>query len=50
LSKIDQGVLKTQFGTEAKAVKAYRARFGDRIRSVSDITYPMRDEMEGANA
>ena len=50
LSKDDQSLLGVQYGSKALAVKAYRARFGDRIRSISDVTYEMRDALEAANA
>ena len=50
LNKDDQSLLGVQYGSKALAVKAYRARFGDRIRSISDVTYEMRDELEAANA
>lgn len=50
LSKDDQALLGVQYGSKALAVKAYRERFGDRIRSISDVTYEMRDEVEVVSA
>jgi hypothetical protein len=50
LSKDDQGLLAVQFDGRVKALNAYKARFGERITRLADITYDMRDEMEGASA
>jgi hypothetical protein len=49
LTKDDQGLLKAEYGSQLKALDAYRSKFGERVRSLSDITYEMRDEM-GASA
>jgi len=45
LSTIDQGLLETEYGSRLNALKAYKARFGERITRLGDITYEMRDEM-----
>jgi len=50
LSKEDQSLLKTEYGGQAKVIMAYREKFGDRIRSLTDITYEMRDQMIGDGA
>ena len=48
LSSIDQGLLETEYGSRLNALKAYKARFGERITRLGDITYEMRDEMGAA--
>ena len=48
LSTIDQGLLETEYGSRLNALKAYKARFGERITRLGDITYEMRDEMEAS--
>jgi len=50
LSKDDQRLLVIQYGSNTAAKEAYYVRFGERITRLADITYEMRDEMEGANA
>jgi hypothetical protein len=46
----DQANLIEQYGGKVKAVNVYKKRFGERITRVGDITYEMRDELEGAKA
>jgi len=48
LTPEDQQLLKLQHGSPTKALKVYRERFGERIKRLGDITYEMRDEIEGA--
>lgn len=48
LSKDDQALLGEEFGNKKKALDAYRAMFGERIRSLGDITRDMRDRMADA--
>lgn len=49
LSREDQALLETQFGSKLNAIKAYKAMFGQHITRMSDITYEMRDSWEEAN-
>lgn len=48
LTPEDQALLKVEYGSPTKALKVYRARFGERIQRLGDITYEMRDEMGAA--
>lgn len=50
LSKDDQGLLRIEYGSPKKALDAYRAKFGERIRSLADVTYEMRDQMMEVSA
>jgi hypothetical protein len=48
LSRDDQALLKAQFGGQVAAIQAYQAKFPS-VTRLADITYEMRDEMEGAS-
>ncbi len=50
LSKDDQALLTSQFGSKVAALNVYQEKFGNRIGRLGDITYEMRDEIEAANA
>lgn len=48
LNRDDQALMRQQYGGNLAALNAYKARFGERITRLGDITYDMRDQMEAS--